>query len=139
MTGALGTVTSSPYSGIDCIVGSPCSGTYLPGTTVTLVPVPAAGAAFAGWSTCAGKSTCTVTMNSDITVNADFICAATAAVTPTYKDFGTVKTGKSAIATFTIRNTTTRGAVDMTISSIDFGGTDAGQFSLVRKRIPVRE
>jgi Divergent InlB B-repeat domain len=134
MTGALGTVKSSPYSGVDCVVGSPCSATYLPGTSVTLVPIPAAGAAFAGWSTCAGKSTCTVTMNSDITVNADFVCAATAAVTPAYKDFGTVKTDKPATATFTIRNTTTKGAVDLTISSIDFGGSDADQFALVAKK-----
>ena len=125
-----GTVKSSPYSGVNCVVGGPCSGTFLPGTPVALVPIPAAGAAFSGWSTCAGKGACSVTMSSDITVTADFTCAATAAVYPTYKDFGAVKSGKSANATFTVRNTTEKGVVDMVLGTISFGGSDAGQFAL---------
>ena len=125
-----GTVKSSPYTGIDCVATGPCSGTFLPGTSVTLVPTPATGAAFSGWSTCAGKGTCSVTMSSDLTVTANFICAATAAVYPTYKDFGTVKSGKSATAAFTVRNSTEKGVVNMTLGTISFGGSDAGQFAL---------
>ena len=129
MTGP-GTVKSSPYSGINCVVNGPCSGTFLPGTPVTLVATPAAGAAFSGWSTCTGKSACGVTMSSDITVTADFTCAATAVISPTYKDFGAIKTGKSANTTFTVRNTTAKGVVDMVLGTISFGGSDAGQFAL---------
>ena len=70
-----GTVTISPYQAATCTATSPCSATYLPGTTVTLVATPATGAAFAGWSTCAGTSSCTITMNSDVTVTATFTSA----------------------------------------------------------------
>jgi hypothetical protein len=42
-----GTVTSSP-AGIDC--GSDCGEIYLGGSTVTLIPTPAPGSSFAGWS-----------------------------------------------------------------------------------------
>ena len=68
-----GTVISSPYSGIHCTAGSsPCSATYLPGTTVTLVATPDTGAAFAGWTACAGTSSCTIAMNGDVTTKATF-------------------------------------------------------------------
>ena len=69
----LGAVKSSPYSGINCTAYSSCSAAYLPGTEVTLVATPAAGAAFAGWTPpCTGTSTCTITMTSDISVAANF-------------------------------------------------------------------
>jgi len=129
-----GTVKSSPYSGISCVATGPCSGTFLPGAQVTLVPTPAAGAAFSGWSTCSGKGPCSITLSSDMTVTADFTCAATAAVYPTYKDFGTVKSGKSATATFTVSNTTEKGAVNLKLGTISFGGSDAGQFALATGR-----
>jgi len=126
-----GTVISSPYSGVNCAADSSCSATYLPGTPVTLVATPATGAAFAGWTTCAGQSTCTITMNSDVTVTASFTRAPTLVATPTYKNFGTIKIGKKATATFTVKNTTTKGVANLTIGTTSIGGTDAGQFKLV--------
>jgi hypothetical protein len=104
---------------------------YLPGTQVTLAATPAAGAAFAGWSTCAGTSTCSITMNSDVTVTATFTRAPTLVVTPSYKDFGTMKVGKKATATFTVKNTATKGVADLTIGTISIGVTGLGQFKLV--------
>lgn len=127
-----GTVMSSPYSGINCSADSSCSATYLPGTEVTLVATPAPGAVFAGWTTCTGQSTCTITMNSDVTTTATFTpWAPTLVVTPTYKDFGTKKVGKKATATFSVKNSKSKGVADLTIGTTIIGGTDAGQFKLV--------
>jgi hypothetical protein len=70
-----GTVKMGPYQAATCTATSPCSAAYLPGTQVALVATPAAGAAFAGWSTCAGTSTCNLTMSSDVTVTATFTSA----------------------------------------------------------------
>jgi len=126
-----GTVTSSPYSGINCTGNSACSKAYITGTPVTLTATPASGAVFAGWTPCDGKSTCSITMNSDVTVTANFTRAPTLAATPSYKDFGTKKVGRKTIATFTVRNTPTKGVADLAIQTITIGGTDAGQFSLV--------
>ncbi len=65
-----GSVVSAP-SGITC--GDDCSETYLPGTTATLTPLPAAGATFAGWSgACSGTDACTVTMSAARSVTATF-------------------------------------------------------------------
>lgn len=67
-----GTVTSSP-GGVDC--GSSCSAKFAPGTTVTLVASPPAGATFLGWSgACTGvdPAGCTVVMNADTKVQANF-------------------------------------------------------------------
>jgi hypothetical protein len=48
-------------SGISC--PSSCSGSYPPGTTITLSPSPASGWAFTGWSgACSGIGPCTFTM-----------------------------------------------------------------------------
>jgi hypothetical protein len=74
-----GTVKMGPYQAATCTATSPCSATYLPGTQVALVATPAAGAAFAGWSTCAGTSTCDMTMISDVTVAATFTSTTTLA------------------------------------------------------------
>jgi DNA-binding beta-propeller fold protein YncE len=57
--------------GISC--PKTCVGSYTPGTVVTLVPRPAAGSRFAGWSRgCSGRGTCKVTMNADKSVRATF-------------------------------------------------------------------
>jgi hypothetical protein len=125
-----GTVTSSPYSGINCTGNNSCSKTYLPGSPVTLAAAPSSGAAFAGWTPCDGKSTCTITMNSNVTVTATFTQAPTLFVTPDYKTFGNKKVGKKATATFTVKNTATKGIADLTIQTISIAGTDAGQFTL---------
>ena len=127
-----GTVISSPYSGVSCAAGSPCSATYLPGTSVTLVATPANGAAFAGWTLCEGKSTCTITINSNVAVTANFTRAPTLAVTPTYKNFGTKRVGTKTTATFTVKNTATKGVADLIIEPITKTETaNPVQFTLV--------
>jgi len=125
-----GSVISSPYSGINTSAGS-SSAAYLPGTQVTLVAIPEPGSAFAGWTTCAGQSACTMTMTSDIDLKASFICNPTLAISPPYRDFRNVKTGKRAHATFTIKNAATDGLANLTIGAIAIAGTPNGQFSLV--------
>ena len=125
-----GTVTSSPYSGINCTGSSSCSKAYLPGSPVTLTATPSSGAAFAGWTPCDGTSPCNITMNSNVTVTATFTQAPTLFVTPDYKTFRNKKIGKKATATFTVKNTTTKGIADLAIQTITIGGTDAGQFAL---------
>ncbi|MCC6196638.1 MAG: IPTL-CTERM sorting domain-containing protein [Burkholderiales bacterium] len=69
-----GTVTSAP-AGIDC--GAECSKAFGIGTQVTLSAVPAAGAAFAGWSgACTGSgATCVVDMTDAKSVGAAFVAA----------------------------------------------------------------
>jgi glucose/arabinose dehydrogenase len=56
-----GSVHSNP-AGVSC--GATCAAVFVPGTTVTLTAVTAAGATFSGWSgACAGMTAlCTVTM-----------------------------------------------------------------------------
>ena len=127
-----GTVKMGPYQAATCTAGSPCSAAYLPGTDVTLVATPAAGAAFAGWTPCPGKSACSITMNNNVTVTATFTSAPTLVVTPDYKDFRTIKIGQKATATFTVKNTATKGIADLTMGTASIGGTDAGQFKLVK-------
>ena len=67
-----GTVTSSP-AGINC--GNTCTATFAPGTNITLTATPAAGSAFAGWSSavCSGTNdTCTFTITTFPTITATF-------------------------------------------------------------------
>ncbi len=66
-----GKVSSTP-AGIDC--GSSCSMSSTSGTSVTLTPVPDAGATFLGWSGggCSGVGSCTVTLGASISVTANF-------------------------------------------------------------------
>ena len=65
-----GTVTSDP-PGIDC--GVTCSGSPTAGTVVTLVPNPATGSTFAGWSgACSGTGSCSITMSGSKSVTAKF-------------------------------------------------------------------
>jgi hypothetical protein len=70
----LGTVQSSPFSGVSCDAGSTCSSTYLPNSEVTLVAEALPGATFAGWSGCDSVSgnNCTVTINVARRVTAAF-------------------------------------------------------------------
>jgi hypothetical protein len=127
-----GSVKIGPYQAATCTTSSPCSASYLPGTQVTLTATAASGAAFAGWSTCSGTSTCTIAMSSDVTVTATFTQAPTLTVTPTYKNFGNVKIGEKAAATFRVKNTATKGVADLTMGAITMSATDAGQFTLVQ-------
>jgi hypothetical protein len=66
-----GSVTSAP-AGINC--PGTCSGSFPPGTVVTLTAAPAAGSTFGGWSGggCSGTGTCVVTTNAPIAVTATF-------------------------------------------------------------------
>jgi hypothetical protein len=66
-----GNVVSSP-SGINC--GPSCAGSYLSGSTVTLMPDPDPGYLFLGWSGggCSGVSNCTVALNGNASVKAKF-------------------------------------------------------------------
>ncbi len=129
-----GTVNMGPYQSATCTASTPCSAKYLPGTQVTLVATPISGAAFSGWSTCAGTSTCSTIVSDNITVTATFTSSATLAVTPTSKNFGTVKTGKKATATFTVKNIAAKVAGSLTIGTASIGVSDAGQFALVAGR-----
>ena len=125
-----GSVISSPYAGINTADGC-VSATYLQGTRVTLVALPDPGAAFAGWSTCAGQSTCTMPMNGDVAVTATFTSQPTLVVSPPYLNFGKVKIGEKAGATFTVKNTATQGLADLVLGTLSIAGTPAGQFALV--------
>ena len=82
-----GTVTADSGA-INC--GATCSDIY-PGTVVTLTAVPAAGAAFVGWTgACTGTGTCVVTVNALKTVNAQFdVVGATVGLTVTKSGLGT--------------------------------------------------
>lgn len=66
-----GAIGSDP-AGIDC--GTPCAGSYRPGTRVTLTARADAGSRFAGWSGCDGTEAnrCTVTLGASRTVGAAF-------------------------------------------------------------------
>ena len=67
-----GLVTSSPDSTISC--GATCSGTFLPGTVLTLTAAPSAGSIFTGWSGggCSGLGKCTVAISGSTDVTATF-------------------------------------------------------------------
>ncbi len=130
-----GTVSMGPYQAATCTAASPCSASYLPGTSVVLSANPAAGAVFAGWSTCAGTSTCTTTMSgSNTAVTATFIRASTLAVNPTYRNFGATKIGRKAVATFTVKNTAAKNGLSLSVGLISKGGADPGQFAIVAGR-----
>jgi hypothetical protein len=66
-----GNVVSAP-AGINC--GASCAGTYLSGTTVTLIPNPDPGYIFLGWTGggCSGQSNCTVALDHNASVKAKF-------------------------------------------------------------------
>jgi hypothetical protein len=85
-------------SGISC--PSSCSGSYAPGTTITLTPAPASGWAFTGWSgACSGTGPCTFTMGLfDTGVTATFGPAVNAAGGPGHSG-GSGGSGSGASAT----------------------------------------
>jgi hypothetical protein len=128
-----GSVVSAPYSGINCSsAATPCSVNFLPNTTVSLEATPAPGSVFASWTPCARKGACTILMDRDIAVNVSFTQDPTLVVTPDYKTFGVKKVGTKSIATFTVRNTATKGVKDLIIGSIDKSETvSPAQFTLV--------
>ncbi|MBX3204485.1 MAG: hypothetical protein KF764_05420 [Labilithrix sp.] len=65
-----GAITSTP-GGVTC-QGKTCTGSFAPGTAVTLVPTPAAGSLFAGWGgACTGNNSCAPVVDKDLTVTAD--------------------------------------------------------------------
>ena len=82
-----GTVTSSP-PGIEC--GATCSGTFLPGTVVTLTATPTDGSLFTRWHDLSTSPTYVVTMNSNVSVAATFTADFTLAVTKAGSGSGTL-------------------------------------------------
>lgn len=96
-TGA-GTITSEP-AGIVC--GATCSGSFPPGTTVTLTAEPSAGSTFTGWGGgCAGSlDTCSITLSANTAVNAGFArIMHTVTVAPTGNGTGTVTSTPAGIS-----------------------------------------
>ena len=81
-----GAVTSTP-AGISC--GATCTAPFRQGTKVNLVPVPANGFVFTGWTgACKGTGVCSVTMNSDKAVGATFAAGScTYTLSPKSKKF----------------------------------------------------
>ena len=50
-----------------------CSGSYAPGTVVTLTATPASGSMLSGWGgACSGTAVCKLTLNGDASVKATF-------------------------------------------------------------------
>ena len=70
-------------------------------------------------------------MNSDVSVTATFTSQPTLVVSPAYLDFGKVKIGEKAGATFTVKNTATQGLANLILGTLSIAGTPAGQFTLV--------
>lgn len=65
-----GTITSTP-AGLTC-QGKTCTGSFPSGTAVTLVPAPAAGSSFVGWTgACDGSTTCAPVMNGNVAITAE--------------------------------------------------------------------
>lgn len=126
-----GTVKMGPYQAATCSSSTPCTGSFLPGTEITLTPVASSGAVLVGWSPCTGTSTCTISMNSNVTVTATFMIAPTVSVSPSYKDFGTLKVGKTRTATFTVKNTAAKGIAQLTLGTITITGSSGARFSIV--------
>ena len=76
-TGTGGGSVSSTPAGLSC--GATCSASYNPGTSVTLVPSPAAGSGFVGWSGDADCGDGVVTLDGDKSCTASFGLVATLA------------------------------------------------------------
>jgi hypothetical protein len=118
-----GTVTSSP-AGINC--GSACTGTFAPGTSVTLTEAPGAASAFAGWSggACSGTSTtCTFVLTSAPNINATFNSTAQS-FSLSAPTVASVAQGGAATATATIaRVNGYAGAVSITAAGLPSGVT----------------
>jgi endoglucanase len=67
-----GSITSTP-TGLTCN-GTTCTGTFTKGAAVTLVPTPAAGAVFGGWTgACTGSGSCAPVVNANVAVTAEFL------------------------------------------------------------------
>jgi len=89
-----GSVTGSP-AGINC--PGTCTSSYTAGSSVTLTPTPAAGAAFGSWTGCDGVSgnVCTINMNSVRNATATFTYPLT--VTKSGAGTGTVTSSPTGI------------------------------------------
>ena len=91
-----GTITSTP-AGIQC--GNRCSNNFRALTRVALVPTPAAGSVFVGWSgDCEGTTPCGVTLTADRNVSARFESdQVTLSITRRGNGAGVIRTANPAI------------------------------------------
>ena len=92
-----GTITSQP-AGIVC--GTTCTGTFSPGTVVTLTADATEGSTFSGWGgACAGNlDTCSITLSADTAVNAGFArIMHTVTVAPSGNGTGSVSSSPTGI------------------------------------------
>ncbi|HEY3276373.1 MAG TPA: hypothetical protein VGJ94_07110 [Syntrophorhabdaceae bacterium] len=126
-----GTVISNPR-GINC--GSICAYSFNDGKKVTLVARPDGSSLFAGWSGggCSGtKATCSVTMNEYTYVTAVFKSESHIIVTPSVKNYGTVKVKRRKAASFIIKST---GKKPLAVGEISLSGDPS--FVVTRNTCP---
>ncbi len=131
-----GTVKGSSTAIVCTGEGGHCSQAFQEGKKVVLTAKAGTGYVFNNWSGCTttSKTVCTLIMDGSKAVTATFTSNPTLAVSPTSKKFGNVKAGlKTATATFSVTNKTTKGVTPLTIGAVTLtpDASSAGEFVIV--------